>query len=235
MTAPGTAAPGAPDPGLLDRPPHSALSTRHAALAERAGGALRYLPGTIPFAAAGDGDPADLARLIRPGEVAAFAEARPTPVPAGFEQVFAAPVLQMLAGETAPPEAGGPPILALGPGDAAEMLALAEAARPGPFSLRAIEVGRFWGVRIDGRLAAMAGERMSMPGFVEISGVCVDEGARGLGLGRRMTAHAAAEIAARGDRPFLHVLATNAPAVGLYRAMGFEIRTEIAFNVLRRV
>ncbi|TGU85202.1 GNAT family N-acetyltransferase, partial [Mesorhizobium sp. M00.F.Ca.ET.151.01.1.1] len=71
--------------------------------------------------------------------------------------------------------------------DAAEMLALASLTKPGPFTLEALSLGEFWGVKIDGRLAAMAGERMKQPGYSELSGVCSHPDFRGGGLARLLS------------------------------------------------
>lgn len=239
MTA-SASAPAALSPAAsaaLDCAPRAALETCHAALAEIAAGARRYPPSVAPFAAADPADPGALARLARPGEVVAFLQATRPETPPGFEELQRAEGVQMLAGaETLRLAAGvdGTGVTALTPADAAEMLTLAEAARPGPFTLRALSLGRFWGLREGGRLVAMAGERFALPGFVEISGVCVAEEARGRGLARRLSLHAAARIAARGERPFLHAFAANRPALALYDSLGFETRAAMQVGVFRR-
>lgn len=85
-------------------------------------------------------------------------------------------------------------------------------------------MGRYIGIRDQGKLIAMAGERMRLEGFVEISAVCVDDGYRGRGLAGRLVNVLRREILLRGDIPFLHVLDDNAPALALYRRLGFENR-----------
>ena len=93
---------------------------------------------------------------------------------------------------------------------------------------------RFIGLRIDGRLAAMAGKRMRFPGFVEVSGVCTHPDYRGRGLARLLSAEVAADIQRRGERPFLHAWTTNTAAITLYESLGFEIRTAVNVSVLQR-
>ena len=116
----------------------------------------------------------------------------------------------------------------LGEGDAAEMLALATLTQPGPFRARTHELSQFWGVRgDDGRLLAMAGERLKLDGMSEVSGVCTHPDARGRGLARMLSAHVASEIVRRGEAPFLHAYAGNAAAIRLYEALGFELRREV--------
>jgi predicted GNAT family acetyltransferase len=122
----------------------------------------------------------------------------------------------------------------LGDADAAEMLALAQLTQPGPFLARTHTMGGFVGVRLGGRLAAMAGERMRFAGCTEISGVCTHPDFRGRGLARRLSALVAQRIQQRGELPFLHAWASNRAAIALYESLGFELRTEVQVAVLQR-
>ena len=115
-----------------------------------------------------------------------------------------------------------------------EMLALATLTEPGPFLTRTHLMGSFLGIRIDGRLAAMAGERFRFPGHTEVSGVCTHPDFRHRGLARRLSAAVAARIESRADRPFLHAWQTNRPAISLYESLGFEIRAEVDVRILER-
>jgi hypothetical protein len=112
------------------------------------------------------------------------------------------------------------------------MRALAALTEPGPFSTRTHELGDFFGIRRDGRLAAMAGERMRPEGFCEVSAVCTHPDHRGRGYGAALTRHVAGRIVARGEVPFLHVMATNTGAIGLYETLGFAFRRALALTVL---
>ena len=125
--------------------------------------------------------------------------------------------------------ASDPPagIVALGESDAAEMLALTTLTQPGPFRARTHEVSQFWGVREDGRLLAMAGERLKLPGMSEVSGVCTHPGARGRGLAALLSRHVASEIIRRGEVPFLHAYAGNDGAIQLYEKLGFQANGEV--------
>jgi predicted GNAT family acetyltransferase len=96
-------------------------------------------------------------------------------------------------------------------------------------------MGHFLGIRMGGRLAAMAGERFRFAGHTEISGVCTHPDFRGRGLARRLSAAVAVRIAARGHRPFLHAWQANQPAIALYQSLGFAIRTEVHVSVLGRI
>jgi predicted GNAT family acetyltransferase len=118
--------------------------------------------------------------------------------------------------------------------DAPEMLALATLTEPGPFLERTHTMGTFLGIRIEGRLAAMAGERMRFPGYTEVSGVCTHPDFRGRGLARYLSAAVVARVEARGDRAFLHAWKTNHVAIALYEGLGFKVRAEVNVAVLKR-
>lgn len=210
----------------LDRPAWNALTTRHAALAEGGALARRYPPSIIPFAGARDASEESvraLGALPRPGETMAIVQADPIVVPPGLAAFLTTSVAQMILLRR-PEMPGDARIEKLGEEDAAEMLALATLTNPGPFTLRAQALGAFFGIRIDGRLAAMAGERMNLAGHAELSGVCTHPDFRGRGLSRALSAFVSHRFLDRGDTPILHAFATNAPAISLYESMGFETR-----------
>jgi ribosomal protein S18 acetylase RimI-like enzyme len=219
----------------LDNPVYSSLTGPHAVLALRSGYAVRYPADVTPFcglpAEPGPEDWADMAGLFAPGESALF-PGLGGPPPAGWEVLGGGDGVQLVADRVnAAPD---PEAVPLGPDDAPEMLALAERARPGPFLPRTVELGGYLGIRRDGALVAMAGERFRPPGFTEISAVCTDAAWRGHGFGSRLTLAVAAAIAARGETPFLHAVATNANAVRLYKSLGFAHRRDILFQQVRR-
>lgn len=125
-------------------------------------------------------------------------------------------------------------LVALGPHDIGEMLELAEIAKPGPFGPRTYELGRYIGLREGGRLLAMGGERFHLPGFIELSAICVHPAGRGGGLGAAVTSHLARLAWSRGTVPFLHVFPDN-PAINLYRKLGFRERARLWVIWQRRV
>jgi GNAT superfamily N-acetyltransferase len=124
------------------------------------------------------------------------------------------------------------PIL-LGAVDAKDMQELAEVQQPGPFGPRTYMLGRYVGYRGGGRLLAMGGERFRLPGFVELSAICVHPDARGTGLGSAITLYLTRLALVRGETPFLHVF-PDSPAVQLYRRLGFRERTRL-WVIWRRV
>jgi len=221
----------------LDRAAWSALISRHAGLAEGRGGARRYQPGTVPFAATCDDAPdhlVDLGDLISPGESVAFLQVGPVLPPPGLRTTREADGVQMVAASPCAP-VEDPRIVQLRPADAVDMLELATLTRPGPFTLRALELGRFWGIRVEGRLVAMAGERMALTGYTELSGVCTYPEVRGQGFGRLMSRYVAGRISGDGTVPFLHAFASNTAAIRLYESIGFVLRTPVRLVVAERV
>ncbi|HVY80312.1 MAG TPA: GNAT family N-acetyltransferase [Steroidobacteraceae bacterium] len=222
----------------LDRPVWATLTTYHAPLAEGNALARRFVRDVNVFAATRDESPeafAALAELVRPGESIFIAQVASVVVPPGFVKVKEAVGVQMVATRGTAFEAATDGILTLSDADAPEMLALATLTEPGPFLPRTNTMGTFRGIRIDGRLAAMAGERMRLPGYTEVSAVCTHPDFRGRGLARRLSALVAANIVARGDQPFLHAWKTNHAAISLYAALGFEHRTDVNIVVLKRI
>jgi len=117
--------------------------------------------------------------------------------------------------------------------DAAEMLDLVARTDPGPFRKRTVELGRYLGIRRDGRLIAMAGERLRCGRWIEISAVCTDPAFRGQGLAGRLTRAVAHGIREQGGTPFLAATAANTGALRLYRALGFTYRRDVTFAILR--
>jgi len=210
----------------LDNPVWSSLTGPHARFARTEGRARRYDPEVALFSGLPD-DPAPddwdaLARLLA-GAPAVFFAVTPLTVPPSWSVRAAHESVQMVATRTI--GESDPDLVALGATDAPEMLDLVRRTEPGPFVARTHELGTYLGVRIDGRLVALAGERMHPPGFTEISAVCTDPEYRNRGLARRLVRAVAAEIEARGETPMLHARATNTTAIALYESLGFGLRT----------
>jgi ribosomal protein S18 acetylase RimI-like enzyme len=115
-----------------------------------------------------------------------------------------------------------------------EMTALAALTKPGPFAERTIELGDFYGVIEDGRLVAMAGERMQAGNLREISGVCTLPDQQGRGLARALTKVVINAQLSRGQQPFLHVASSNTRAKALYERLGFHVDREIPLRVISK-
>jgi len=210
----------------LDNPVLFSLAGSHRLLAVSSGRVARYPEDVSPFMAIPDdataNDWAQLSRLAGQDPITLIDP--PTPPEGWVLQRELAVVLmtgQRAHGNVQDHELT---IVPLDDNDAPEMLELAQRTKPGPFAAHTHRLGSFFGVRDNGALVAMAGERLRPPGWTEISAVCTDEAYRGRGLGRALMEHVIDGIRARGEQPFLHVAATNAGAIRLYERMGFETR-----------
>ncbi|MBC2904201.1 GNAT family N-acetyltransferase [Streptomyces cupreus] len=215
---------------VLDNPALAALTGPHARFAERRGRVLRYPVEVSPWVALPDdpepADWADVAALAGPGREALLIGYRGR-TPEGWETVFRAEGVQLVGEDVA--GAPDPEAVRLGPADVPEMLDLVARTRPGPFLARTLELGTYLGIRRDGALVAMAGERLRPPGWTEISAVCTDPVVRGQGLARRLVLAVAHGIQERGETPFLHTGADNTGAIGLYESLGFGLRRTTVF------
>ncbi len=222
---------------MLDNPVWNALTTRHAGFALGDGRVKRYPADVAPFlATAGteavvDDESADLAT---PGETLYMMAAAPTPPP-GWEVDRRVLLRQMVCGRRVGAPAAGEDCIVLGRADAADMLELTALAFPGFFRPRTIEMGTYFGVRREGELVAMAGQRLFLDGHREVSGVCTHPDHRGRGLARRLILRVVAEILDQGLTPFLHVGSDNDGARATYEKLGFVVRRDLSLLLVRRV
>jgi len=211
------------------------LTGSHARFAVGGDTVRRYAPGYSPIAAFADPAHPDLealARLVAPGE-RIYLDGWTRPPPAGWQVHAERPMLKMLWRGEPPAADEALEGVALGPAHVAEAMALAELTRPGPFGPRTMELGDYFGCFEEGRLVAMAGERMQAGTLREISGVCTHPDFQGRGLARRLTARLVRRQLARGETPFLHVIADNHAARVLYERMGFVTRCETLLRIVR--
>ncbi len=150
----------------------------------------------------------------------------------GVEVVSRIPLVQMMCSALTP---GGPDLAfeTLTEADAPEMLALAVLTKPGPFRSRTRELGPFIGVRSQGRLVAMAGRRMRVDGFTELSGVCTHPDHRGRGYAAGLSRAVVGEILATGEGAFLHAFAEHNATIAFYRSLGFEVRAPMTYTILK--
>lgn len=219
----------------LDNPIWSALASRHASLALGAGTLKRYPRDVAPFiAASGEtmAEPESFASLIAAGE-RVYALGDPFSAPAGWELKRLGSGLQMVcAGPMA--AVAGPAIRQLNDDDRPDVLALTALVYPHYFRPRTMTLGRYFGIHDAGRLVAMAGERMAMPGFVEVSAVCTHPDFTGRGYSRRLLIQLSNDILSHGDTPFLHVAPDNERARQLYLRNGYVLRRELPFWGVRQ-
>ena len=220
----------------LDRPIWSALTTRQQDLAEGGALARRYPTAITPFADMTDMSAesfAALGKLLSGSEIAVLFTPDAVTAPAEFK-ILLAETGEQLIGTPAEAAVSGVEPVTLGDNDVAEMIALTELTKPGPFSARTHELGTFLGIRIDGKLVAMTGERMKPANYTEMTAVCVHPDHRGRGYAQVLLGAVARGIVARGEIPFLHVFTSNISAIALYERQGMRIRRRLHVTVLQK-
>jgi len=223
------------DETLLDNPAYAALCGPHARFAQVRGRVRRYPVDVAPFLALPSPPSAqdwqDAAGLLAPGAYAAVGYSGDE-LPDGWQAVAAFDLVQMIGERVTGVECAE--AIPLGAADVPEMLELVAQTEPGPFLTRTVEMGDYLGIRRDGGLVAMAGERLRLDGWTEISAVCTRPDHRGQGLASLLVGALIASIQRRSERPFLHVLATNTSAIRLYEELSFRVRQTAALTVVTR-
>jgi ribosomal protein S18 acetylase RimI-like enzyme len=220
----------------LDNVIWQALTTRQTQFAEAHGEARRFqreLTSLCAFCEPGPLGFASLAELVGQGGTAAlFLDAPYAPLP-GWNLVAEAPLRQMICENSPAKRDPEIELTELGSKDSPEMVALATLTKPGPFGTRTHELGTYLSVRHEGKLVAMAGERLKVPGHTEVSAVCTHPEHTGKGYARDLMTELMHRIAERGETPFLHVRQQNTRAVAIYEKLGFRTRRIVHFTVIR--
>jgi len=223
-------------PEALDNPFWSSLRTRHRDIALVADDVARYPADHAPFlgVASAEADVGDaLAALVADDETV-YLLGVPPRLPAGWHFEAFRPLAQMTC-ESPLAVAPGPEVVQLREAQRADAIALTALVYPHYFRARTMELGRYYGIYQDGRLAAMAGERLGSFETREISAICTHPDFTGRGYARRLTAILANDNLERGCVPFLHVSYENPRALELYAKLGFRHRADIGFWSLRRL
>ena len=222
----------------LGNPYWRALKTEQACIAIGSGLARRYPRDVIPFAGTEDDSTkamGDLAELLEPGEAIYIVGHNNSQV-ATLQQVSELPGWQMIFnGDPISHSQHSARVKLLNASDAPNMVSLTDIAFPGFFRARTHELGSYYGIHANGELIAMAGERIALPGFREISAVCTHPSHTGHGyaatlIGQLLRTHSAAGLCS-----FLHVAASNDRAISLYERLGFAKMRPILFRQLRRL
>lgn len=219
----------------LDNPIWNSLQTRHRDIALRVGDVARYPAEFAPFLGVAEAR-VDIAKavesLVAPGDSVYLLGVAPT-VPEGWQLEAFRPLAQMVC--TMPlVVTEGPEILPLSEAHRADVLALTALVYPHYFRPRTMEMGRYFGIYQEGRLAAIIGERLGTDTFTEMSAICTHPDFNGRGYARRLTAMLTNDTLERGRTPFLHVSHENTRAKQLYEQIGFRHRRDIGFWSLRR-
>jgi ribosomal protein S18 acetylase RimI-like enzyme len=232
----------------LDNVIWQALTTRQTQFAEGHDRARRFVREVTLLGALVEDTPegyADFARVLRTGGTGALFLDEPYEPRAGWEFVAGAPLLQMVFenGGSSPGRGdSGAEIVAqtaaeiaeLGVQDSPEMIELTSLTKPGPFGTRTHELGTYLGIRSEGKLVAMAGERLKVSGHTEVSAVCTHPEHTGKGFAQVLMTEVMRRIRDRGETPFLHVRGDNERAIAVYKLLGFRERKFGHFAVLRK-
>ncbi|MEO8506850.1 MAG: GNAT family N-acetyltransferase [Betaproteobacteria bacterium] len=219
---------------LLDRITWHALSGPHARFSTGNEDARRYASGFSPIVGFADAERPNftaLADYCEPGEHF-YCDGWSGVAPAGWRVDFESTMFKMVWEGALPACDEAPDAVRLGAEHAAEAVALAALTHPGPFGLRTIELGEYFGCFAGQRLVAMAGERLRAGALREISGVCTHPDFQGRGLARRLMTKLIRRQMLRNETPFLHVMRDNAGAHGLYARMGFRDYRESVVRVV---
>ncbi|MEO8344051.1 MAG: GNAT family N-acetyltransferase [Betaproteobacteria bacterium] len=222
----------------LDNPFWASLATRHAHIALGGPLARRYPVDVSPIAGLPGAESANitaLEALVEIGDDMGYAGPFTLKLPGNWETVHASLLTQMIRADRTPLPEGEFNATILGPADVPEMLALVELTHPGPFRPRTIELGTYIGIREDGRLVAMAGERLWVRDCREVSAVCTHPDVEGRGYARALSSRVVNRMLRAGETPFLHVESSKARALGVYRSLGFERRAEYPLVHARRI
>lgn len=212
----------------LDNPVWSSLATQHASFAVRNEGAARYPPQVAPFVSVANAEPggvAHLEKIVNGGESVYLVGVSPE-LGKGWGVESTGVIPQLLCTERAVVRAGPEPV-ELSERNRSDMVALTALVFPGFFRARTIEMGRYIGIYHGRVLAAMAGERMRLDGYQEISGVCTHPEFLGRGYAQRLVALMTNSVLDRGVAPFLHVHRENTRALSLYEHLGYRVRAEL--------
>jgi ribosomal protein S18 acetylase RimI-like enzyme len=225
----------------LDTPIWTALTTKQAQHAQSSALARRFPPEmTLLGALAANTAMAfdSLAQLIQRDAVTLYFTSPPQ-IPAGWEIVRAVELHQMVQEtETPAPDPQGsatPEVIELTPADVPEMSAVYIATRPGrTLCPRIQKLGPFLGVREDGKLVAMGGLRLHLPGYREITTVATLPDHEGRGYATAIVRSLIERIRLRGDRPFLTVGTGNTRAIEIYHRLGFKERTLLYSRTMKK-
>jgi ribosomal protein S18 acetylase RimI-like enzyme len=226
---------------FLDNVVWHALTTREAQFAEAFGEARRFMPDVTALAAFPEPNDAgyeSLGGLLASGETAILFLDEPFAPREGWSLVGGSSLVQMVCengdGQLKSAVLAGVEIAPLGLKDSPEMLELTSLTKPGPFGKRTHELGTYLGIRSEGRLVAMAGERLKVPGYTEVSAVCTHPEHLGKGYAGLLMSKIMRGICERGEIPFLHVRGHNTRAIALYERLGFRTRVRRHTVVVRK-
>ncbi|AMR30815.1 hypothetical protein A0256_04940 [Mucilaginibacter sp. PAMC 26640] len=222
---------------ILDNPAWSALTSGNKNLSNGSDTVKYFNKDVSPFVGFKENNEESfdqLYQLITQERTLGFISPDEVDIPAAWEVILALPCFQMIyAGEVAQPDAAIK-IVPLTDSHIPQMLALTQLTNPGPFAERTIDFGHYYGVFDKDQLVAMAGQRMHIFNYAEISAVCTHPDHLGRGYAKALLQYQANRILNAGDTPMLHVRFDNHRAVQVYESLGFYKRKEIFFYIIKK-
>jgi predicted GNAT family acetyltransferase len=223
-------------PHVLDNTGWHALNSHFAPFSSGTRLAKRFRPEFLALAGVVDHSDAalrDLNQIIDEGETVYMVGAVLPELP-GWSVHDLAIVDQMVAVEPPPEADRSVDIVQLSATDVPEIAALVDLTKPGPFFPQFLDLGRFFGIRQDGALVALAGERFYLTGYHEISTVCTHPDYQGRGYAGALVSFIANDHWRQGDVPFLHVFPTNSRAIRVYESLNFRLRRQVQIAGMTR-
>jgi predicted GNAT family acetyltransferase len=221
----------------LDNPVWAALSSKQSHF-NIGNDRVKYFPSNVsPFIGLKDWNESDLEELIHhaPSERSfSVMIAKEVGLSTSFDILFTTPLYQMICPVLKPFTNPDIAFRSLENKDVAQMLALTEMTRPGPFYEKTIDFGKYTGVFNGDELISMAGERLKVNGYTEVSAICTQPAYLGKGYASCLLSNVSEGIMQEGGIPFLHVRTDNIRAIEVYKKLGFKIRTEVYFAVFKK-
>lgn len=220
----------------LDRPIWNALNSKHSGFALGNEYAKRYPSHILPFIGLDLDSEQPLEQLkpwMKAAEVVYAIGALPE-IPQSWQLLNQLDCVQMFCPELSVSTLDESlEIITLKAEDRAEMFELITSVQPGYFAKDTPLLGNYNGIRVNGKLISMSGERLGLNSFTELSAVCTHPDYTGKGLAYQLVLKTCLDMFQRGTKPFLHVLNSNTRAINLYERLGFVKRKDIAFNQLK--
>jgi len=125
-------------------------------------------------------------------------------------------------------------IIELNEKDTGDMFALVSEVFPGYYLPKTRQLGSYFGIRDNGQLVAIAGERLRMNGFTEISAVVTHPAHAGRKYAQQLVSYLNDKNMQEGNTPFLHTGSGNQRAIDIYELLGYKKRRLIPVTKIKR-
>lgn len=221
----------------LDNPIYHALNTAHGHFAAGIDEVKYYLKDIAAFAGLKDNSPENLQTLYEISEADSLFvifSKEPLTIANPWNLLLQINMFQLVYEGQNVSKSTSESLTDLDHSHVAEMTALVELTKPGPFLAKTIELGNYTGIFAENRLIAMAGHRFFPTPYREVSAVCTHPDHLGKGYAFKILQEQIKRILNRAEIPFLHVKNDNLGAIKLYQKLGFKIRTEMTAYVIKK-